>query len=286
MVLQIRLFGEFSLTCDNRLVMSLNTPRLQSLLAYLVLHSNAPQMRSQIAFQFWPDSSESQAHTNLRKLVHTLRRSLPESERCLYIDHEVLQIRPDAPLEVDVTDFENTLVASVLAHKAGDQYGEQEALENALQLYKGDLLPGCYEDWVLPIREQLRQTFIYGIECLIGLLEHAHCYPEAISHTRLLLEFDPLREEDYRQLMRLHALNGERASALHTYHRCASLLRQELGVEPSRETRQAYQRILVQEETSEPGTIPGGLFLKLFYSTTMTNPLKLKPWSVLPKHFF
>ena len=32
--------------------------------------------------------------------------------------------------------------------------------------------------------------------------------------------------------MRLHALNDDRAAALHTYHTCATILRRELDVEP------------------------------------------------------
>lgn len=42
-------------------------PRLQSLLAYLLLHRFTPQARQHVAFTFWPDSSEAQALTNLRK---------------------------------------------------------------------------------------------------------------------------------------------------------------------------------------------------------------------------
>src|SRR5260370_1310896 len=48
--------------------MMVNIPRLQSLLAYLVLHRTAPQARSHLAFLLWPDSSEAQAHSNLRQL--------------------------------------------------------------------------------------------------------------------------------------------------------------------------------------------------------------------------
>ena len=69
-MLRIRFLGEFSLVYDDRPVTGVNTPRLQSLLAYLVLHREAPQARRYLAFLFWPDSSEAQARTNLRKLFH------------------------------------------------------------------------------------------------------------------------------------------------------------------------------------------------------------------------
>lgn len=244
MVLHIRMLGDFSLVCDGRGITSLNTPRLQSLFVYLVLHSSAPQMRSQIAFQFWPDSSESQAHTNLRKLVYTLRSSLPDSERYLRIDNDSLQLRPEAPLIVDVGDFENALALASAARKADDSGAEQEALENAIRLYRGSLLPGCYEDWIMPDRERLRQACTRALQRLVELLENRCSYSDAIRYAGLLLEFDSLQEESYRLLMRLHALNGDRLAALQAYRRCAALLQQELAVEPSRETRQLYERIM------------------------------------------
>ena len=56
-VLSIGLFGDFSLVYGDQPVIGMNTARLRSLLAYLVLHQDAPQLRQQLAFLFWPDSS-------------------------------------------------------------------------------------------------------------------------------------------------------------------------------------------------------------------------------------
>jgi DNA-binding SARP family transcriptional activator len=93
-LLRIRLLGEFSLVYDDQPVTTVNTARLQSLLAYLVLHRDAPQPRHHLAFQFWPDSTEPQAHTNLRKLFHQLHQALPEADRFLCADTHTLQWRP------------------------------------------------------------------------------------------------------------------------------------------------------------------------------------------------
>lgn len=50
--LHIRLLGEFSLHYDDQQVTSLNTTRLRSLLAYLVLHRDVPQQSQHLAFLF------------------------------------------------------------------------------------------------------------------------------------------------------------------------------------------------------------------------------------------
>lgn len=62
--LHIHLLGDFRLVYADAPVSQLNAPRLQALLAYLVLHREAPQPRHHLAFQLWPDTSEAQARTN------------------------------------------------------------------------------------------------------------------------------------------------------------------------------------------------------------------------------
>jgi DNA-binding SARP family transcriptional activator len=83
--LRVHLLGDFHLLYDERTVSDVDTPRLQSLLSYLVLHRHAPQSRRHLAFLFWPDSTEAQARTNLRNLLHHLRHALPEADRFLHV---------------------------------------------------------------------------------------------------------------------------------------------------------------------------------------------------------
>jgi DNA-binding SARP family transcriptional activator len=68
----------------------------------LLLHRDAPQQRQHLAFLLWPSSTERQAHTNLRKVLHNLRRTLPGADRWIEIGLRTLQWRPDAPLWLDV----------------------------------------------------------------------------------------------------------------------------------------------------------------------------------------
>jgi predicted ATPase len=116
-------------------------------------------------------------------------------------------------------------------------------------LYHGDLWPGCYDDWILPERERLRQTFSEALERLIELLEYERDYPAAVRYTRRLLQHDPLHEATHRRLMRLYALSGDRAGVERVYQECAVLLQRELEVEPSPATREAYERLVSVVET-------------------------------------
>src|SRR5579859_5622671 len=107
--LHIHLLGDFLLLADDSPVTTLQVPRLQSLLAYLVLHRTAPQERSHLAFLLWPDSTDAQAHVNLRKALHHLRQTLPYADHFLCADRQSLHWQPspsDASWTLDVQDFE------------------------------------------------------------------------------------------------------------------------------------------------------------------------------------
>ena len=239
--LRIRLLGEFALIYGDTPVTAVNSPRLRVLLAYLILHRAAPQSRQHLAFLLWPDSTEEQARTNLRNLWHRLRCSLPDADRFLLTGGPTVQWCEDAPYQVDVAEFADCLKKAELAARAG---GRVEHLEKAVAAYGGELLPGCYSDWLLAERERLAQAYGAALERLAILYEEQQDYGRAIGHTQALLRHDRLHEPAYARLMNLHALNDDRAAALHTYHTCVTILRRELGVEPGPPTREIYQRLL------------------------------------------
>ncbi len=239
--LHIYFLNEFRLIYGDSPVMTVNTSRLQSLLAYLVLHRNARQSRQHIAFLFWPDSTERQAYTNLRTSLSRLRRALPDSDRFLYADAQTLGWRPHSSFTLDVADFEKAVAGAISAID----------LQEAVDLYRGNLLPGCYEDWVLLERERLNQQFLRCLERLPRLLEQQRQYDTAKYYAREMLRYDPVHEATYRRLMRLHILSNDLAGALRAYHTCAMVLQRELAVEPSPETQEAYQRLLNLETGSD-----------------------------------
>jgi DNA-binding SARP family transcriptional activator/predicted ATPase len=251
--LQLQLLGEFRLLVDDQPLRTLDRPRLQALLTYLVLHRHAPQPRQQIAFCLWPDTSESQAFANLRKLVFQLRRALPQADSLLDADGQHLGWRSDAPCTVDVVELEEALSAlEQTTAPAGP------TVERITTLYHGELLPTCYEDWLLPRRQALHERVIHALEQALAELEAQREYALGLRTAEHLLRLDPLHEATYRHLMHLRALNGDRAGALRVYHACVTVLEQELGVPPAEATQTLYQQLLKSEPHSPapPGAAP------------------------------
>jgi DNA-binding SARP family transcriptional activator len=235
-LVRIRLLGELELRVEAGPLPPLESARAESLLAYLALHRDAPQPRRRLAFLLWPDSTEPQARTNLRHVLHNLRRAVPELDRFLEVTPRALRWRPEGSCWLDVAAFGDALARA-------DTDGVA-ALREAVELYRGDLLEGSQDDWLLPEREDLRRRFVQAMERLVAQLGARGDHAEAILHAERLLRHDPLHEPAYRTLMALHDARGDRARALHVYHECAAVLERELGVEPSAPTRQVYEDLL------------------------------------------
>ncbi len=247
--LEIRMFGELALHRGAERLPPLESARAESLLAHLLLHRDAPQTRQRLAFAFWPDSSEPQARTNLRHVLHMLRSVLPDAECFLEITPRTLRWRPDSPFRLDVATFEAALA------RAGDN--EEAALREAADAYTGDLLQGHYDEWIVDARERLRGRHLDALGRLASLLADRGSTDEAIAYAERLVAADPLREDAHRLLMRLFDARGERPRALRAYHACCEVLERELGAEPSDETRGVYEG-LIRTRVAQPSPGPAG----------------------------
>jgi DNA-binding SARP family transcriptional activator len=94
--LEIRVLGELDLRLGQRRLPPLASSRATTLLAYLLVHRDAPQPRERIAFVLWPDSTEPQARTNLRDVLDTLRRALPDADRHVDVTQRMNRCAPTA----------------------------------------------------------------------------------------------------------------------------------------------------------------------------------------------
>jgi DNA-binding SARP family transcriptional activator len=262
-LMRINLFGNLRISSAGQPVTSVNTNRLQSLIAYLILHGDTPQPREQLAFVLWPGSTESQARTNLRQLLHHLKRALPGECKLLVTDHNSVRWLQEASCDIDVVDFQASLAEAASARTENDRVREIRSLTAAVQLYEDDLLPGLYDDWLTPIREEYRQRVCEALRRLATLFEEQREFAAALPFAERLAALDPLGESNYQLLMRLHAANHDRSSALRTYHQCMRVLRREMGVEPGSATVELFERILkAKPEPGSPHERTSGLVAK------------------------
>ena len=237
------MLGQFSVMLNEQLL-EIHTRPAQSLFAYLVLNAGVPQRRERLAGMIWPDTEEASARRNLRVLLSGLRKDLQgessRADKIIAADSYTVNFYNGSDCWVDVSEFENQ------AHSAQTP----EELQSVLSLYGGELLPGFYDNWVILERERYRALFedkMYQfLECLLQMGRHR----DAIEWAERWIAFGQVPEPAYRALMLAHYANGDASKAALTYRRCTQTLRQELGVQPSPQTREAY-KILVEGRSAE-----------------------------------
>ncbi len=221
--------------------------RAVSLLAYLASRAGSPQPRAHLAGVLWPDSTNAQARTNLRRELHHLRALLGDSD-CLKVDGDSLSWRCGPSTVVDVPDFLTACQEALTALGSEQREAVEQHGNRALTLYRGPFLPGFYDDWVLSVREELKRTCLDLCDRVATYWMTHDDAAAAIAFARKRVQLEPLEESGYRLLMRAHRGAGDRAGAMRTYHRCASLLERELGIGPSRETRSELDAALAEAE--------------------------------------
>jgi len=213
--------------------------------AYLLLRRARPVPREQLAYVLWPDGSETEARANLRRHLHLLRKQLPASSRdadWILATRSTLQWNPDVAYWLDV---------ELLDQFVGETASEEQWTA-VIDCYRGDLLEGFYDDWILTERSRLHLRYVHILEQRIALQKARGDLRGAIRTTQHLLTCDPLREEPYRYLMELYYRAGDRAAALREFEKCAHLLRTELETEPMPETLSLRDAILEGSELTPP----------------------------------
>lgn len=235
--LRIYLFGGLNIYRGEQPLPGFPTQKSRGLFAFLALNHGRSHSRSTLVGRFWGDSPESVARKNLRTDIWRIRSVLEpqgvEPGSCLAVDQDELALNAGVDHWLDVHAFEDALDQAA-AMDAGDE--QARLLRGAVELYRGDLLEGVYDDWCSFERERLRLRYLDALERLIRHHEARGEWTDAAAYAQRLLANDPLREHVHRAVIRCHLALGDRAAALRQFDTCARLLRQELEVEPSAET--------------------------------------------------
>src|ERR1022692_2517014 len=154
-MLQVSVLGEQVITDDGTSV-RIRSSRAVALVGFLVAHAGSPQARQRIAGLFWPDSTDGQALTNLRRELHQLRQVFG-NEPSLVVTSRDLRWRDTETCRVDMRVFDVERKAALAAAANDDGEGVLVHAARAIAQYRGDLLPGLYDDWLLDARSELER---------------------------------------------------------------------------------------------------------------------------------
>jgi WD40 repeat protein/ABC-type branched-subunit amino acid transport system substrate-binding protein/DNA-binding SARP family transcriptional activator len=241
-MLEVRLLGQFALHLDGAIVVLHSRPA-QSLLAYLALTAGTAHRREKLAGLLWPDSDEDNARNSLRHALWRIRRAIETDEVAapyLLTDELAVSFNAGADYWLD---------AALLTHD-GDSLQEQL---DAVAVYRGDLLPGFYDDWVTLERDRLEAVFQHKMQRLLDRMVEERRWPHVLEWGERWVALGHAPEPGYRALMRAHAELGDRARVAAIYQRCREALFNDLGVEPSNQTRRLFEQL----RRNEPELVAG-----------------------------
>ncbi len=259
--LRICLFGGAQVSWgDGRQLVRLSRPS-QVLLGFLVIHRHRTHQREVLASILWEAVDEARARHRINTALWRLRRALAAPDagaECIVSEPGGgVGFNPRACRWLDVATFEDTIAQVTRAAPGMPGATEVTALERALDLYAGDLLPGCYDEWVMPERRRLETLFVGALEWLMRDHERRGRIESGIGAGLRLLRQDPLREDVHRYVMRLYAGAGQRQLAIRQYDYCRDLLASELDISPMPET-EALHRHILGAPTGVPARENGG----------------------------
>ena len=228
---------------------TLSNRKAVGLLAYLLIESDHAHSRDSLLGLLWPDLPTAAAQNNLRVTWAYLQKALGTGASAeqphLLGDRLALRFNPLSDHELDVTRF-HALIEACRHHAHPDPQDCLECaarLTEALDLVRGDFLDefslaNClqFDEWLFTQRQHFQVQVTAGLEQLAVFHERAGQWAEAERTIRRLLEYDPLSESAYRQLMRVLARADRRSAALDVYETCRRVLATELGLAPAVET--------------------------------------------------
>jgi DNA-binding SARP family transcriptional activator len=245
----IQLLGGLAAVRGEERITRFRSQRMASLLAYLAYYARTRPPRHMLVELLWPGCDPDAGRHNLSVALSRLREQFPWSAEdgsgSIFIaDRFSVGIDP-AAISTDVGDFE-----ALIRRAAGAQGdGQFQFLTEAIDQYRGALLPGYYDEWILPEQRRLDELFFQAIGELIAHCEQTRDSARAFQYAHRALRADPLREEAHRELIRLHLAAGQPGAALRQYRELERMLAHELGIAPSPATRALMAAIEAAEMT-------------------------------------
>ena len=223
------------------------THKTGALLAYLACFPDRPHPREVLIDLLWPEVGIETGRHNLSNALTALRRQLEPSGvaagTVLTADRFTVTLHSNAAV-TDVAVFEQALHDAALSSDAQEK---RELLLRGMAAYGGTLLPGYYENWIMPEQQRLQAKFLTATRECIALLRQSGEPEQAIALARRAVGFDALDEAANRLLLELLHEAGQSAAVLRHYRAYIRTLEQETGSAPPPATQQFVQNLLLQK---------------------------------------
>ena len=227
-----KMLGGFVVQGKTRQIVRFRTQKTGSLLAYLLYFPEA-HTRESLVNRFWPDNSLRAGRQSLSTALSSLRNQLEPPTvvpgSVIQADRTFIQINAT----VARTDTATFLQWINLSKKESREEKSLPYLQNALEVYTGQFMPGLYDDWIMNEGRYLHRLFSEATVLLLERLEKRNELFLAKEYTQRAIKLDPYNEDLISAMVRIQIAMGQIKSAKESYADFVELLDKDLGLSPT-----------------------------------------------------
>jgi DNA-binding SARP family transcriptional activator len=205
--------------------------KVLELICFLLTRPDQSATRDEVVDAVWPDTDPGSAINSLNQTLYFLRRVLEPS----YVE----DLSPNyVHHESDVVWLDPVLITSrsircrSFLRRTGSDPDGNEAAALATEYTAKFALDFSYDEWASGYRDTLHAAYLHSMETAIGRRLRERKGTEAIALARRVLEIDPTAEQVERLLIRGYHHVGAPSAVREQYAHYATLMREELGVDP------------------------------------------------------
>lgn len=223
------------------------TRRSRDILCFIVSRRHHRASKDTIIDTFWGETEAEVVEKNFHPTVSHIRKALNSNQPLkqnflLYRDGDY-QLNAEYTYLIDLEEFDRLLNDGENARRARQFDQCIQAYESAIALYRGEFMQGSYEPWVEEQRTYYREQYLRLLEALAAVAQKNEDWSTSLQLAQRILREDQFREDIHCLILRAHAALGNRGAVKEHYMGLKRLLKEELGVEPSVETKKLYEEL-------------------------------------------
>lgn len=239
--LSIQAFGTSTVYVDGKALNNSDwqTQSVRDLFFFFLTQSRS-LTKEQVAAILWPEiDAPAKLRLRFKNELYRLRRAV--GQEVILFENLVYSFNRNLDYEYDVEAFESFLAKAMAAKTTEEQIN---FYQKAVDIVKGPYLDDIYFEWTMADRERLNHKYLEALLALADLYQKQARLNDALAICQRAIKRDPTLEAAYRLCMQIYQRLGDRQAILRTYQTFASDLKQNLGLNPSPEMNDFYQKLL------------------------------------------